>query len=63
MMQSTSSWHSMRTVSSRASGQFRGEVQPLFRDVHHLAKGRGLLLRHKTASSDRHAKLVALVRH
>lgn len=44
--------------------QVRGEVQPLFRDVPHLTESCGLLLlHHKTASRDGHAKLVALVGH
>ena len=43
--------------------QVRGEVQPLFCDVHHLTESRGLLLHYKTAPRDRHAKLVALVGH
>jgi hypothetical protein len=43
--------------------QVRGEVQPLFRDVPQLTESCGLLLHHKTASRDGHAKLVALVGH
>ncbi len=39
------------------------EVKPFFGDVHHLAKGRGLLAHHKTASNNRDAKLVALILH
>ena len=47
----------------RGERQVCREVKPFFGDVHHLAKGRGLLARHKTASSNRYAKLVALVLH